>query len=178
MATFFWYHEIMRNIGSFIKDLLEVIIVSIIIVFLCFKFVFISAQVDGTSMYPTLIEGDRGFSFVITRNIGIKRYDICVIRPENSKRLLVKRVIGMPNETIEFKDNVLYINGVKQNEDFLTDTYTEDLIVTLADDEYYCLGDNRVVSKDSRYYGPFKEEQIISTGYFVFFPFDRFGIKS
>lgn len=168
----------MKSVKSFLKDFLEIMIVSLIIVFVCFKFVFISAQVDGISMYPTLHDGDRGFSFVIKRNIKIERYDICVIESDKTNHLLVKRVIGLPYETIEFKNNVLYINGVKQNEDFLSDVYTQDLIVTLKADEYYCLGDNRTISKDSRFYGPFKKDQIISTGYFVIYPFDRFGNKS
>ena len=161
---------------KFFKDALEVILTSVIIVFICFKFVFISAQVDGSSMYPTLIEGDRGYSFIIKKNLGIKRFDICVIDVKENNKLLVKRIIGMPNETVEYKNNVLYINGQEIAEDFLKDVYTEDIVITLNDDEYYCLGDNRIVSKDSRYYGPFKKEQIKSTGYFIYYPFNRFGI--
>ena len=68
-----------KKIIEIIKDFFQVGITAIIVVFICFKFLFISAQVHGTSMYPTLQTNDRGFSFVLTKNIGIERFDICVI---------------------------------------------------------------------------------------------------
>ena len=108
-----------KKILEFIKDILQILISSILIVFICFKFIFISAEVNGTSMYPTLQDGDRGFSFVITKNIEIKRFDICVIESDKTSDLLVKRVIGLPNETIEYKNNKLYINGEYIKEEFL-----------------------------------------------------------
>ena len=167
-----------KKILEFIKDILQILISSILIVFICFKFIFISAEVNGTSMYPTLQNGDRGFSFVITKNIEIKRFDICVIESDKTSDLLVKRVIGLPNETIEYKNNKLYINGEYIKEEFLeNDVYTNDFSYTLGEDEYFCMGDNREVSRDSRYYGSFTKKEIKSTGFFAFYPFDRFGIK-
>jgi signal peptidase I len=50
--------------------------------------------------------------------------------------------------------------------------------LTLGEDEYYCLGDNRPASRDSRYYGPFREESIVAKGAFILYPFDQFGVKS
>lgn len=168
----------MKNIKKFLIDVVEVIAVSLIIVFLLFKFVMISAEVDGRSMEKTLYTGDRGVSLVIKRNMGINRFDICVIDTDKADYLLVKRVIGLPNETIEYKNNALYVNGVEYEEDFLyKGCYTADLKIELGDDEYLCLGDNRMISKDSRYYGPFNGDEIKSTGYFVFYPFERMGVK-
>lgn len=128
-------------------------------------------------MYPTLHDGDKGFSFIITRNISINRFDICVIDPDDVDYLLVKRVIGLPNETIEYKDNKLYVNGEYIKEDFLSNAYTYDFKVTLGEDEYYCLGDNRENSNDSRHYGAFSKDEIKSTKFFAYWPFSDFGMK-
>jgi len=168
----------MKKVVSFFKDILESVLIALVIVFICFKFLFMSAIVDGSSMYPTLEEGDRGYSFIITRNIGINRFDICVIDTDKNEDLLVKRIIGLPNETIEYKDNVLYINGSEVDEYFLNDdVYTSDYSIVLGDNEYLCLGDNREVSRDSRYYGPFTKEEIKSTHYFVYAPLSKIGMK-
>lgn len=164
---------------STIKDILEVVIGVAIISFILLKFILIPCEVHGTSMYPTLMDMDKGYSFIITKNFGIDRFDICVIKPKNveTEKLIVKRIIGMPNETIEYKNNVLYIDGESYKEEYLSDVVTEDLKIVLKDDEYYCLGDNRPVSKDSRYYGPFSSKEIVATNLFVFYPFSNFGVK-
>lgn len=168
----------MNELKNFIKNFLQILITSLVIVFICFKFLFISTEVNGSSMYPTLQDGDRGFSFVITRNISINRFDICVVDSDKAGKLIVKRIIGMPNEKVTYKDNKLYINDEYVEESFLNDdVYTEDFEVVLNEDEYFCLGDNRSVSRDSRYYGPFTKEEIKSTDFFAYFPFNRIGIK-
>lgn len=167
-----------KKIIEIIKDFFQVGITAIIVVFICFKFLFISAQVHGTSMYPTLQTNDRGFSFVLTKNLGIERFDICVIDSSKASELLVKRVIGLPNDTIAYINNMLFINGEYVEEEFLSDdVYTNDFEITLGENEYFCLGDNRPVSKDSRYYGAFSKEEIKSTHFFVYYPFNRIGVK-
>ncbi len=159
------------------KDLLEIVITVAVLSFVILHFILLPVEVDGSSMYPTLEDGQRGYSFIIKKTLGVQRFDIAVIE-ESEDKLLVKRVIGMPNETLEFRNNTLYINGEEMKEDFLKeDVYTEDFSIELGDDEYFMMGDNRSVSRDSRYYGPFSLKDIRSTGIFVFFPFDDFGMK-
>ena len=113
------------------------------------------------------------------RMIGIKRFDVAVIKTgdDSSSKLIVKRVIGLPNETLEFKDNKLYINGEYVEEPFLNNTNTADFKEVLGSNEYFCMGDNREVSRDSRFYGPFSSKQIRSTHLMIFYPFARFGMR-
>lgn len=164
---------------SFLIDLLKQILVAVVLFVILINYVMIPCLVDGSSMNPTLKEGDFGYSFIITRTIKIRRFDIAVIQPENyDNRLLVKRVIGLPNETISYIDNRLYVNGEYVEEKFLgQDVYTYDFEITLSDDEYFLMGDNRTVSRDSRYFGPFSKKDILSTHLFVIKPLNDFGIK-
>lgn len=170
----------MEKKNSLLKDIIEILIGAAIISLILVNFILKPYKVNGTSMYPTLKDGDFGYSFIITKKLGINRFDTVVIEVNTTdvEKLLVKRVIGMPNETVEIKNNKLFINGEYIEQTFIEpDVYTEDLYITLGEDEYYCLGDNRPVSRDSRYYGPFLEKDIISTHLLVLWPITSFGVQ-
>ncbi|MBQ9730651.1 MAG: signal peptidase I [Bacilli bacterium] len=122
--------------------------------------------VYGDSMDSTLKNGDFGLAdkqfFKITQ---INRFDIVVI--QNGKDQIIKRVIGLPNETITYSDGVLKVNGYIIEEDFIDEDVKNntnrnglDISVKLKEDEYYVLGDNRYISFDSRNIGPIKKENI------------------
>lgn len=134
------------------------------------SFIFKPIQITGSSMEPTLHDG----SFHQTIQFSpIDRFDI-VVAKSSENHTVIKRAIGLPNDTIEYKNDTLYVNNKKVNEPYLqplkdkqqpftTDTKNHSHFkITLKDDEYYLLGDNRPVSKDSRALGPFKSNQIIS----------------
>ena len=167
-----------KKLKSFIVDLLETVGIALVIVFILLRFIVMSVEVEGSSMEPTLHTDERGVSFIISKNTGIDRFDICVIDPAKTTNLLVKRVIGLPGETVKYEDSKLYIDGEYVEEAFLAeDVITGDLEISLGDDEYFCLGDNRKVSRDSRYYGPFKKSEIKATNIFVYYPLKDLGIK-
>lgn len=159
------------------KQILEMVLTAVIsfaTVFGITHYVVQPVKVEGDSMYPTYENGQIGVS-VIAGKDHIERFDVVILNTNDGKKI-VKRVIGLPGETLEYKDDVLHINGVSTAETFLDKEYvvsgnmpfTSDIeAITLAEDEYYCLGDNRWVSKDSRYYGPFKAESIIAKGVYV-----------
>ena len=174
-------NELLKPINNFfedhklLKDVIDVVLTVLILTFILINFILMPVRVDGESMYNTLIDGDFGYSFVITKNLGIKRFDISIIDVED--KLLVKRVIGLPNEKVSYYDNKLYINDEYIEEDFLNGAYTDDFEYYVGDNEYFCLGDNRQSSRDSRYYGPFNKDKIKATHIFVVWPFNRLGIK-
>ena len=173
-----------------IKDIFTTVIVTLLVVTLINTFFFKIVVVSGTSMYPTIKSGSIGFSNIISRKLtGIERFDIVVINAEDRGKNLIKRVIGLPNETITYSQGKLYINDQEYSEDFLDQdyiisqtggakTFTGDFTYTLGSNEYFCMGDNRMVSADSRIYGPFTEDEIIATNIFVIYPFGEFGIRN
>ncbi|MCR5299384.1 MAG: signal peptidase I [Erysipelotrichaceae bacterium] len=165
----------MKKFREFMTDLLEMLLISIVIVFLLRIFVLMPVVVDGRSMEPLLTDGDRGFSFVITRRLGLERFDIVIVENEKTDGKLVKRIIGMPGETIRCSGNQIYIDGELLEQPFLQDVYTSDFEYVLAEDEYFCLGDNRDVSRDSRYYGPFRDKEILASHIFLIWPLQDIG---
>lgn len=127
-------------------------------------------------MYPNLENNQTGISFVISKYFGIDRFEIVVI--DTGEKDIVKRVIGLPGEKVEYYNEVLYINGEVVEQDFDFVKYgTEDFSIELGEDEYFVLGDNRVVSRDSRDIGPIKKSQIVSLHVFVITPFDKLGLR-
>ena len=163
----------MKKIWSSIKE--DVLfLVELVVIFLILNATLFPAQVVGSSMYPNLVEGEFGISFKITARFKVNRFDTVVVNYKDENKDLVKRVIGIPNETIKYVDNTLYIDGEKYDEEFLQDVTTNDFEVTLGESEYFVMGDNRNVSKDSRADGPFKKDDIIATHFLVIYPFKEF----
>ena len=169
-----------EKVIDFIK-VISVYVIIILIIILLKMYVISPIRVNGTSMDPTLENGD----IMILNKIGyritkIKRFDIVVIKYKDE--LLIKRVIGLPGEKIKYVNNTLYVNGKKLDEEF-DKTYTYNFSLkeigstTVPDDSYFVLGDNREVSKDSRSIGFIDREDIIGKSSLTLFPFNRFGTK-
>lgn len=169
-------------------DLLKTFMICMVSVFLFVNLIARPIRVQGNSMVPTLQSGSLGFANVYgIRLKQLKRFDIAIIYLSDKKEYLVKRVIGMPGDTIEYRDQKLYINSVETEEPFLDTPFHENWPgifmedvgpITLGEGEYFCLGDNRPASRDSRYYGAFTLDQIIAKGAFIFWPFDQAGVKA
>lgn len=152
-----------------IKDFLPYLII-LVVVILFRTFIATPIKVDGMSMYPTL----EGNEIMILNKLGkIQRYNIVVVKDE--KEDLIKRVIGLPNETIEIVEGNIYINGKKIQENYGKGETSDYPKTKLKSNEYFVLGDNRENSKDSRSIGPVKKKQINGNTSFIIFPFTRFG---
>ncbi len=135
---------------KFIKELVPYIVI-IVVVVLIRTFIVTPVQVDGESMYPTLL--DNQILILKKYDHSYDRFDIVVFKYNNSK--LVKRVIGLPGETVSYKNNILYINN-KEIDNIKLDAYTYDFDLSeigfdkIPEGYYFVLGDNRINSLDSR----------------------------
>ena len=148
------------------------IIISVLIIR---TFIVTPAIVEGASMDYTLEDGQLVFINKFVYNVkDIERFDIVVLKNEEDNDRIIKRIIGLPNETIEYNNNQLYVNGKLIEQPYEVKN-TEDFAVKLNKDEYYVLGDNRAVSKDSRMLGAFKEKDIVGRVNFRVLPFKKFG---
>lgn len=162
-----------NKIVSIIKEYLPFVLLLVAII-LFKRYYYSPVYVNGDSMLNTLHNGDIMILDVVGyRHKELKRFDIVVI--DSGKELIIKRVVGLPGEKIEYTDGVFYVNG-KEVEDPYSDK-TEDLSVTVPKGKYFVLGDNRTNSMDSRYFGPFSKKNIIGKTSFVLYPFNRTGTK-
>lgn len=160
--------------NKFWKEAKDYILI-IIAVLIIRTFIVTPAIVDGASMDYTLEDGQLVFINKLVYNIkDVERFDIVVLNNEEDNDRIIKRIIGLPNETIEYNNNQLYINGKLVEQNYEVEA-TEDFTVVTKENEYFVLGDNRDVSKDSRMLGNFNEKDIIGRVNFRILPFKKFG---
>lgn len=159
----------------------------VLIVLLINQFVVMNTVVPSESMEPTIMTGDRTFVTQIPYYYrDPKRGEIVVFNEGNVK--MVKRVIGLPGETIDIKEGKVFINGEVFDESAYLDPEVETLYeempyrvaeempYTIPEGMYFLMGDNRMRSMDSRAYGAIRREDIIARGSFRFYPFDKIGL--
>lgn len=155
-------------------------IIAVILVLIVKEFFFYPVRISGDSMYPFLQNGERA---IVQRNTKIKRDDIVVFPgPDSPKDEYIKRIIGLPGDEVTYKNNQLYINGQKIDESKRAITESDDFTLqnltgqkVVPDGYYFVLGDNRPVSKDSRYFGFISDEDIDGVAKFRFWPFSKWG---
>ncbi len=167
-----------RGVIEFLRDSFKYIVIAVV-VFLLFVFVVGLQQVVGPSMNPTFKEGDIVLvNKLIYRVSKIHRYDVVVVSVKD--KYMIKRVIGLPGEKVEYKDNKLYINGVYYKEDFIdTDKVkTEDFSTNgiIPEGKYLVLGDNREDSQDSRDYGLIDRKNIHGKSWIRIWPLNKIRI--
>ena len=170
MSNFFNYMK--RIIDLIKKEKKFLLLVIIIILFKIFIFNFI--LVKGDSMNPKYKNNDFMFlNKIIYSFKPIRRGEVIVLKYRNND--LIKRVIGLPNDKIKVENGKLYINNKEVKENYInsyTASYDFDEI-TLKDNEYFVMGDNRYNSYDSRNFGTIMKNNIIGRVEFRIFPFDK-----
>lgn len=153
------------------------IVAAIIIAFVVRAFFFEIILVDGQSMLPTLQSDERLAVEKVSRYFGLPEYgDIIIVHYPNMEGTYVKRVIGLPGDTLEVKDSTVYRNGEPLSESYISsDPYADMDAVSVPADTVFVMGDNRAHSLDSRtaYIGPIAKDEIVGHATFVIWPFDR-----
>lgn len=167
---------------------IRTIILAVIIAFLIRAFLFTNYIVDGDSMLPSMHHGDRlVVNKLVYKLYEPERFDIVVFHA-SSQVDYIKRIIGLPGDHVEYKNDVLYINGEPYDESYLDEMrppngerYTEDFTLqeiigkeTVPENTVFVLGDNRQNSTDSRNLGVIPLEQIVGEVNVKYWPFSDF----
>lgn len=154
-----------------LKEIVPYVVIVVVVV-LIRTFIVTPVRVDGGSMNKTLENGD----ILLLWKLGsIKREDIIVLDEVMDDEVIIKRVIGLPGETVEIKKGKIYINGEVYEDSYAYGETSDCEEITLGSDEYFILGDNRLISKDSRYFGSIKEKDIKGKIIFRLFPLTKMG---
>ncbi|OEG00378.1 signal peptidase I [Vulcanibacillus modesticaldus] len=164
--------RMLRNIYEWLKSL----VIAALLAYIIHTFLFAIVIVSGPSMEPTLHNGERLILNKIVYKIHPpERGDIIVFHATETDDY-IKRVIGIPGDKIEFKNNQLFVNGQPVEEPYLGDVYTGDISpFTVPDETLYVLGDNRNNSSDSRIFGPVAIDKVVGRVKIVIWPLNKLG---
>ncbi|RIJ64224.1 signal peptidase I [Rummeliibacillus sp. POC4] len=174
-----------RSLSKEVLSWIWPILIAVVIAVLCRQYLFSPVTVKGESMEPTYENNNK---IIISKTSHIDRFDIIVFESPVEDDHYIKRVIGLPGDTIKVKNDKLYINGKKYSEPYLKkgiqeyqdmgDHFTEDFTLKevtgeskVPKDTYFVLGDNRQNSSDSREYGFIKKSSVTGEVKFQFYPF-------
>lgn len=162
-----------------LRDLLLSVVIAIVVIL----FLYQPVKVEGTSMMPSLVDQERIFinKFVYKFGLGnIQRGDMVVFHyPADPSKSYIKRVIGLPGDSVAVDDGVVYVNGKRLDETYVPDEYRDRQSISLtrvAQDHYYVLGDHRTSSNDSRSWGAVHRQYIYGKAVFVYWPLEKMGI--
>lgn len=175
--------------NKFLKGALEVvqvIAIAALIVYPIRHFLFQPFLISGPSMEPNFSSGEYLLIDEVSYHFGEpSRGDVVIFRyPKNPSRTFIKRVVGLPGEKVQIKDgevtisNLDFPKGKKLNESYIEENTPGDAEVSLKEDEYFVLGDNRDHSSDSRKWGAISREDIIGKVWISVYPSDGFNFLS
>jgi signal peptidase I len=173
----------MKNTLSFIWEIIKIVIIALVIVIPIRYFLFQPFLVSGQSMESNFEDGD----YLIIDEISYRfhepqRGEVIVFRyPHDLSKRFIKRIIGLPGETVEIKDGKVVI--IKENTEVLDESLylpggletQGDIKVSIPENKFFVLGDNRMVSLDSRAWGLLPRQNIIGRVYLRVWPFKDFG---
>jgi len=172
---------ILRKLYSALVDLFETLVIAGGIFVVVYAFLFRPFQVNGQSMFPTFHDGEYILTNLITLRVNkLNRGDVIVFKsPTNNEKDFIKRIIGLPNDTIMIKKGKIFVNNQQLNEneylpaDFATHAGSflqEGSPIKVPGDNYFVLGDNRDFSSDSREWGFVAKNKIIGKSMVVYWP--------
>lgn len=191
------------GIGGLLLEMVKVFLLAVVVIIPVRVFLFQPFFVQGSSMEPNFEDGQylvisefgykqtdfdfsESLSFTVDAFKTIERQDVTVFRyPKNPEQFFIKRVIGLPGEAVEIRRGKVIIANAVHPDGFVLDessyigagTLTQDMPrISLSDDEYFVMGDNRTASYDSRSIGPIKKDKIIGRVLLRAWPVGRFSL--
>lgn len=180
-----YLRKYLKSFSAFAIEAIKAVVISLIIILPIRYFLIQPFYVKGASMEPTFSNHD----YLIVNEIGYRfddprRGDIVIFKyPNDPKQYFIKRIIGLPNERVEVKDNKVFVyndkflEGVEINEEYLNDDdIRKDANTILKENEYFVMGDNRNNSFDSRFFGAVSKDLIIGKVWLRGWPFNNVKI--
>jgi len=184
--------DILRRLSSFFLDVIETVVVALSIFLVIYLFFLQPHQVQGQSMEPNFHTGEYLLTDKVSYQTGDpQRGDVVVFHAPEAAGCVegtgcdfIKRIIGIPGDTVAVKDNSYYVNGMLLPEPYLpsgnitrpADFAKEGHEILLGPEEYFVSGDNRPHSHDSRAFGPITRQDIVGRAFFRYWPSDKIGI--
>lgn len=179
----------MKTLGRLIAaffDFLQGIVVIMAVLVMIYLFVMSPQEISGASMEPNFHNGE----YILTNKIVFKfkepvRGDVIVFRSPKDKEVdYIKRIIGLPGDVVKLENNTFYVNDQKVEEPYEPEgmsiyggSYLEEgQEISVPEDTYFVVGDNRPHSSDSREFGPIAKEDFIGQAFLRYFPFNRMGL--
>jgi signal peptidase I len=170
--------SVARALVSWLRDLALSLVVAAVVIL----FIYQPVQVEGTSMMPALVDQERVFISKLTYRLGIERIargDTVVFWfPGDPTKSYIKRVIGVPGDRVRIEAGIVYVNGRRIDESYVTDDYRDRQSLAeriITPDAYFVLGDHRSSSSDSRNWGLVPRASIYGKAVFVYWPLDKMG---
>lgn len=179
--------EMLRKIYNFLLDTVQTLLIVFAVFLVIYVFLFRPFQVSGDSMLPTFLDKEYILTNIIALKFGSpKQGDVIVFKaPNDPEKDFIKRVIGVPGDTVMIRNGDVYVNGILLDQSAYLNpgvkTYggsflRENTPVTVLPDSYFVLGDNRSGSSDSREWGFVPLDNIKGKSFFVYWPLDKMGI--
>ena len=164
------------ELRAWARDLLIAVALALVII----VFLYQPVKVEGTSMTPLLADQERIFiNKFVYHYQNIQRGDVVVFwYPMDSSKSFIKRVVGLPGETVSIEQGHVYINGVQLDEPYVPAVFADAGYygpVKVQDGHYFLMGDHRSSSNDSRVFGPVHARHIYGKAVFSYWPVERFG---
>jgi len=170
---------IRRELRAWARDLVIALSLAMVIIIFFYQ----PVKVEGTSMAPLIHDQERIFiNKFVYRFEPIERGDVVVFwYPLDRSKSFIKRVVGLPGETVELRTGRLYVNAKELMEPYVPPSYLDGASyppLTLAPDSFFVMGDHRDSSNDSRVFGPVARQFIYGKAVFAYWPVDHFGSLS
>ncbi len=170
--------SVLSTIFGWFRDLTFSVLIAVVLI----VFIYQPVKVEGTSMMPALSDQERIFINKFTYRFGvgsIERGDLVVFWfPLDRSKSYIKRVIGVPGDRVEIDRGAVYLNGRRLREEYVPQDYRDTSSfgpITVADGQYFVLGDHRSSSNDSRAWGCVDRKYIYGKAVFVYWPLDKMG---